>query len=72
MYLYQLWHEYYVAEGDYDNITEIAIYSSHKRAKIAIKKFSSHPKFKEHPDGFNIAKIEVNSDDWKEGFDTYR
>ena len=68
MELYILWHEYYVEEEDYDVITEIAIYSTYEKAKAGLEKFKKHPKFAAHPDAFEIADIEVDLDDWTEGF----
>lgn len=68
MNLYVLWHEYYVPEDNYDVETELGIYSTYKNAQDALKKFRSNPRFRDHPDDFQIAEIEVDLDGWQEGF----
>ncbi len=71
-YVYELTHEYELPADEngviYDMGTDIAIYSSRKKALAAIERLKSHPAFKDHPDGFEIGKIEIDKDYWTEGF----
>ncbi len=65
-YVYFLEHSY--EEGEYDIVTDIAVYSSKVKAEKAICKFQKYPKFKKHPEGFNIDMYKVDQSEWGEGF----
>ena len=73
MMVYQLEHEYELLENGviYDMITRIAIYSTKEKAKRAIERLRSHPKFKDHPENFHIYETEVDTDFWQEGFNSW-
>lgn len=57
-YVFYLKHSY--EEADYDFVTDIGIYSSLDKAQRALFKFKNYPKFKEHPESFNIHRYRVD------------
>ena len=66
-YIYELTH-FYEDEDGYDIVTNIAIYSSRRKANKALERLKFHPKFVSHPNGFYIAKCRINQCGWSEGF----
>ena len=68
--LYELYHEYYVENEDYDVTNIVDLYESEKKAKAAIKKYVKVKPYKLYPDNFQIFAIEVDCkiDSWAEGF----
>ena len=73
IYLYELSHEYEIEKSGniYDIITDIGIYTTEEKAEKAVERLKQHPKFKAHPEGFEIGKTEVDHDYWEEGFDIW-
>lgn len=67
--VYFLSHEWY--DGEYDHITDIAVYSTQQKAQKALLKFKHCLRFRKYPDGFNISEYIVDEDNWTEGFFTY-
>ena len=71
-YVYELTHEYELPEDEngviYDIAIDIAIYSTKKKAIAARERLKKHPAFKDHPEGFEIGRIEIDKDYWTEGF----
>lgn len=53
-----------------EDIKIIGIYSSEKKAKLAIKRFSIMPGFRDSIDGFHIDKYKLDADNWVEGYVT--
>jgi len=64
--VFYLAHEWY--DGEYDYVTDIAVYSTLGKAEKALCKFKNHEKFKEHPEGFSIDEYDIDEDHWTEGF----
>jgi len=64
--VFYLAHEWY--DGEYDYITDIAVYSTLEKAEKALKRLKRHKKFKDHPEGFGIDEYEIDKDHWTEGF----
>jgi len=62
-------HEWY--DGEYDHITDIAVYSSLSKAENALEKLKHNSKFINNKDGFTIDEYIIDEDEWKEGFFTY-
>ena len=64
---YELWHEYMDKNG-YDVITPIGVYGTFEEALAMKTKSLFYSKYKEHPNGFEIAEIKLDLDGWTEGF----
>jgi hypothetical protein len=62
-----LFHEYESSPA-VDQIKLIGIYSSEKKAKAALERVRDKPGFRDHPEGFEITKVLLDRDDWREGF----
>jgi hypothetical protein len=70
MEVYLLWHDH-----DFDAEVEVkllGVYSSEQKAEDARLRVSNEPGFREHPDGFQISRYEVDKNRWTEGFETVR
>ena len=67
--VYFLCHEFF--DGEYDIVTDIAVYSTYQKAAEAIERLKKIPKFIDHPDSFEIGEVEIDKDYWQEGFFTY-
>lgn len=65
-----VYHEY--DEGDYEVLTFVGVYSTYKKAKQKINDLLKKPKYKNHPDGFQVAKEKIDRDGWTEGFDVWK
>ena len=70
MAIYLLTHSYSIGKDKfYDEVRNLGIYSSRKKARKALKKYRKKKGFKFHLDGFYIEKWEVDKNfQWKEGF----
>lgn len=64
-----LWHTHELSDEDEDSKL-LGVYSSESIANDKINEYKKLPGFCDHPDGFEIAKYEVDSDYWQEGFVT--
>lgn len=73
-YVYELTHSYEIEEDGhiYDIFTDIAVYSTKKKALEAVERLKKLPKFKGNPEGFEICKCILNKSYWDEGFVTYK
>jgi hypothetical protein len=70
-HIFILWHTH----GDDDeekeaNLKLIGAYSSESEAEAAKARKLKYPGFREAPDGFEIEKLELNRDQWSEGYIT--
>jgi hypothetical protein len=65
--VYVLQHVHEQQSGNED-IKFIGVYSSKARARVAIKRLSSAPGFRDCREGFHIEAYEVDKDHWTEGF----
>lgn len=72
MTVYLLQHSYgYGKEMEFDEVKVLGIYSSEKRAKMAIEQYNKLPGFKEYPNEcFYIDSYELDHGEWLEGFET--
>lgn len=64
--VFYLSHEYY--NGIYDIVTDLGYYSTYFKAEQSKELYTLEPEFIEHPEGFYIAKYEIDKREWKEGF----
>jgi hypothetical protein len=55
---------------DDEDVKVLGIYSSPRKAEIAIEKFKQLPGFDRYPDSFHIDKYELDKLEWSEGFVT--
>lgn len=67
--VYFLYHIRY-EDTDDEDIKLIGIYSSHKKAELAVERLKNKPGFIDFPDNFQIFDSVLNRDDWCEGFIT--
>ena len=65
--VYLLWHVRSDDE-DGDDAKLVGVYSSEDFAQAAIERKKAFPGFADHPDGFEIARYEIERDAWSEGF----
>jgi len=68
--VYFLYHIRY-EDTDDEDIKLIGIYSSHKKAELAVERLKNKPGFIDFPDNFQIFDSVLNRDDWCEGFITW-
>ena len=66
-YLYHILYE----DTDDEEAKIIGIYSSYKKAELAMERMKNKPGFIDFPDGFQIFEDVLNRDSWVEGFVTY-
>ena len=66
-FVYLLWHVRSDDE-DGDDAKLVGVYSSDALAQEAIERKEGFPGFVDHPDGFEIARYEIDLDAWSEGF----
>ena len=57
-------------DTDDEDIKVLGIYSTLKKAEIAVEKFKQLPGFDRYPDSFHIGKHELDKLEWSEGFVT--
>mgnify|MGYP005849698711 CR=1 FL=1 len=69
MKLYILHHVHPLAD-DREDVKLLGIYSSRSLADAAVKRYLVLPGFVDAKDGFDISEIEVDKDDWTEGYAT--
>lgn len=55
-------------KNGYDVITPIGVYGTFEEALAMKTKSLFYSKYKEHPNGFEIAEIKLDLDGWTEGF----
>jgi hypothetical protein len=69
MKVFCLWHiiEY---DDDSEDIKEIGLFSTHKKAQAFTEKIKTQPGFRDFPEGFEIAESLVDRGGWFEGFRT--
>lgn len=59
----------YEYEPDEDEVKLIGPYSSEQRAQEAIDRLRDKPGFRDYPNGFEIASVELDKEmQWDEGF----
>ena len=64
-----LWHTRELNDGGEDSKL-LGVYSSESIANGKINKYKKLPGFREHSDGFQVVKYEIDVDHWQEGFVT--
>jgi homoserine kinase type II len=65
--VYLLWHVR--PDDEYgDDAKLVGVYSSEASAQEAVERKKDFPGFADHPDGFEIARYEIDRDAWSEGF----
>ncbi|MBM3611259.1 MAG: hypothetical protein FJX18_07070 [Alphaproteobacteria bacterium] len=69
-HVYIVQHAYELESGQ-DIVKEIGAYSTHKKAKEAVKRFRDLPGFKEYKDGFHVTRSKIGEYSWQEGFFTH-
>jgi hypothetical protein len=67
--VYLLWHTHEMPDGDEESKL-IGVYSSEARAMEAQRRVLSQPGFRDAPEGFEIARYQVDTDHWVEGYVT--
>ena len=67
--VFLLWHTHVLDDGEEDSKL-LGVYSSESMAKGKIKFYKDLSGFRDHLDGFEITRQEVDVDWWKEGFVT--
>ena len=67
--VYLLWHTHELEDGESDEKL-LGVYSTEERAMRRIASAVEMPGFRESPDGFQVARYEVDHDQWAEGFVT--
>jgi hypothetical protein len=67
--VYLRWHSHDLGGGETDDKL-IGVYSSEAEAKAAQTRKLQFEGFREAPEGFQIGRIELNRDQWSEGFVT--
>jgi hypothetical protein len=68
-HVFILWHTH--GENDElreENLKMIGIYSSETEAEAARSRKLQYPGFCDSPDGFEIEIVELNRDQWSEGY----
>jgi homoserine kinase type II len=66
-HVYLLWHVR--SDDDHgDDAKLVGVYSSDASAQAAIERKKAFPGFADYPDGFEIARYEIDRDAWSEGF----
>ena len=63
-----LWHTHTIDNEEDEKL--IGVYASSADAKAAIQRIKDKAGFKDHLDGFEIAKYIIGQDHWIEGFIT--
>ncbi len=66
-HVYVLQHVHEAPNGDED-IKLIGVYASAEAADAAVARLILQPGFREHQEGFDVAKYELGKDHWIEGF----
>ncbi len=56
--------------GMFEDVKVIGVFSSLQACEEVIEKLRLQPGFRDHPNGFSIDKLELDSFSWKEGFGT--
>jgi homoserine kinase type II len=70
-HVFMLWHTHGEDDDERDaNLKLIGVYSSENEAESAKTRKLQHEGFRDTPDGFEIEKIELNRDQWSEGYIT--
>lgn len=69
--VYMLEHTHEFDDG-HEDLKLIGHYSTREKAEAALAKVRDQPGFRDHPEGFEIWEVEVDSDivGWPEGFVT--
>lgn len=67
--VYHVTHSY--KKDGCEEIKDIGIFSSKKKAKKAVKKLKKQKGFKKHKKGFNIGAVVINQIYWDGGFFGY-
>jgi hypothetical protein len=65
--IYDLWYVRGYADRE-DTELHIGVYSAIATAQDAIERLQTKPGFNEWPDGFEIHEIELDHDNWQNGF----
>ncbi|GAB3866644.1 hypothetical protein GCM10028801_39220 [Nocardioides maradonensis] len=66
-HVWLLWH----GDDIYDETPEaklLGVYASEELARERIERCARLPGFRDHPEAFEIARYEVNRDEWSEGY----
>ena len=69
MRVYLLWHTHQHEIGE-DDEKLLGVYSSEARALERADQAKELPGFRDAPDGFEVARYELDRDEWMEGYFT--
>jgi hypothetical protein len=70
-YAFLLWHTHGEDEAEKEaNLKLIGVYSSEGEAEAAKARKLQYPGFRDTPDGFEVERLELNRDQWSEGYIT--
>lgn len=67
--VFYLSHEW--CDDDYDYISHLGYYSSHKNAHKAMALYQMESDFQKHLDGFCVDEYKIDKCEWTQGFFTY-
>lgn len=67
--VFLLWHTRDLGDNETDDKL-IGVYSSNETANAAKQRKLQYPGFREAPDGFQIVELELDRDQWSEGYVT--
>ena len=71
-HVFMLWHTHGKDDDEREENTKlIGVYSSESEAQAAIARKLQYPGFREEPDGFEVEEVELNRDQWSEGYITW-
>ena len=65
--VFLLWHSHHTGDGE-TNDKLIGVYSSEAEAEAAKMRKLQYEGFRDTPNGFLIARYELNRDQWSEGY----
>ena len=63
-------HHVHEFENGADDVKLIGVYSSSKKANLAVDYLKGKVGFSAYPEGFHVQKFELNKEQWTEGFVT--
>jgi hypothetical protein len=67
--VFLLWHSHDIGDGEMDDKL-IGVYSSEAEAEAAMRRKLQFEGFRDAPEGFPIARYELDRDAWSEGYIT--